>query len=53
MANEPQWEGFASVAESGIREALYAAGVDCAMTAWREPEYRSGSDDGPYEPPAP
>lgn len=38
MTSELQWEGFASVAESGIREALYAAGVDCAMSACREPE---------------
>lgn len=31
MASEFQWEGFASLADSGIREALFAAGVDCAM----------------------
>ena len=31
MASELQWEGFASLADSGVREALYAAGVDCAM----------------------
>ncbi|MEO8366457.1 MAG: hypothetical protein ABI538_09650 [Pseudoxanthomonas sp.] len=33
MASELQWEGFASLADSGIREALFAAGVDCAMHA--------------------
>lgn len=36
MMSELQWQGFASVAESGIREALYAAGVDCAMSACGE-----------------
>ena len=50
MANELQWEGFASMAESGIREALYAAGVDCAMHAWREPEACFAPDYDPYEP---
>lgn len=44
MTSELQWEGFASVAESGIREALYAAGVDCAMSACHEPESITGSE---------
>jgi len=39
MAYEPEWQGYASLAESGVREALFAAGVDCAMSAWHEPEY--------------
>jgi hypothetical protein len=39
MAYELEWQGYASLAESGVREALFAAGVDCAMSAWREPEY--------------
>lgn len=38
MMNELQWEGFAAVADSGVREALYAAGVDCALCACHEPE---------------
>ncbi|WP_162314387.1 hypothetical protein [Pseudoxanthomonas yeongjuensis] len=38
MAYEPEWQGYASLAESGVREALFAAGVDCAMSACREPE---------------
>lgn len=38
MVGELQWEGFASVAETGIREALYAAGVDCALSACGEPD---------------
>ena len=39
MAYEPEWQGYASLAESGMREALFVAGVDCAMSARREPEY--------------
>ena len=33
MSGELQWEGFASLAQSGVREALFAAGVDCCMQA--------------------
>ena len=39
MVSELQWDGFACVADSGIREALDAAGVDCAMSGRPESEY--------------
>lgn len=38
MAYEPEWQGYALLAESGMRETLFAAGVDCAMSACSEPE---------------
>lgn len=38
MAYEPEWQGYVSLAESGVREALFAAGVECAMSACREPD---------------
>jgi len=38
MAYEPEWQGYASLAESGVREAMFAAGLDCAMPAPAEPE---------------
>lgn len=41
MASELQWEGFAWVADSGIREALDAAGIDCAMRGRPESEYEA------------
>ena len=41
MVSGLQWEGFACVADSGIREALDAAGVDvdCALRGGPESEY--------------
>ncbi len=39
MANELEWLGFASQMETGIREALDAAGVDCAMPGLPGAEY--------------
>jgi hypothetical protein len=39
MVSELQWQGFAGAADSGIREALHAAGVDCAMPGRSEPEH--------------
>lgn len=39
MAGELEWQGFASLAESSIREALDAAGIDCAMSGRPESEY--------------
>lgn len=38
MAYEPEWQGYALLLESGMREALFAAGVDCAMSECIEPE---------------
>ena len=32
MTSELQWEGFASVADPWILEALYAAGTDCTIS---------------------
>jgi hypothetical protein len=46
MASELQWEGFASLADSGVREALYAAGVDCAMHGPCEPGEDAASFSG-------
>lgn len=43
MAYEPEWQGYASLAESGVREALFAAGVDCAMSECHEPDCISDS----------
>lgn len=43
MAGELQWEGFVSLADSGIREALFAAGVDCAMHGPCEAGYLAAS----------
>lgn len=39
MANELEWMGFASRMETGIREALDAAGVDCVMPRLSGPEH--------------
>ena len=54
MASELEWLGFASQVESGIREALDAAGVDCAMPGSRGAEYDDGFSpmhaDDPYSP---
>ena len=38
MADEPEWQGFALFTEPWVREALYAAGVDCAVPASPEPD---------------
>ncbi len=51
MASELEWSGFATLGESGIREALDAAGVDCAMPgrsgAECDAEYSAASIPGP------
>ena len=31
MVYESEWDGFATQSQSGIAEALYAAGVDCGV----------------------
>ncbi len=33
MNGQLEWEGFASLAQSGVREALFVAGVDCCAHA--------------------
>lgn len=38
MAGELEWEGFASQAQSGVREALSAAGLDCGVHRPAEPD---------------
>lgn len=43
MVDGLEWQGFASMVESGVREALYVAGVDCAMPGRTEPEHDSAS----------
>ena len=52
MVSELQWEGFACVADSGIREALDAAGVDCAVCGHLAQECcpASVSDQDPHDP---
>jgi hypothetical protein len=47
MASEMEWSGFASLGESGIREALDAAGVDCAMPGWSGAGCDAGYDAAP------
>ncbi|MGH8061955.1 MAG: hypothetical protein ACREO7_08085 [Pseudoxanthomonas sp.] len=53
MAYEPEWQGYASLAESGVREALFVAGVDCAMSACREPECIPAPEHDRHDPPIP
>lgn len=53
MASEFQWEGFASLADSGIREALFAAGVDCAMHGPSDDGYACFHEEGAHEPSLP
>jgi len=38
MADEPEWQRFASFTESRVRESLYAADVECARPASPEPD---------------
>ncbi|RZA31307.1 MAG: hypothetical protein EOP92_31850 [Lysobacteraceae bacterium] len=51
MADECEWSGFVAQGHSGVREALFAAGVDCtapaagdcgAASGWEEPSDFSG-----------
>ena len=37
MTYEAEWNGFVTQSQSGISEALYAAGVDCSVHPHREP----------------
>ena len=52
VVSELQWEGFACVADSGIREALDAAGVDCAVCGHHAQECCPDSvfDQDPHDP---
>jgi hypothetical protein len=48
MAGECDWSGFVTQEHSGVREALFAAGVDCTAPesgesgAWEEPAELGG-----------
>lgn len=55
MTEELHWEGFASMAESGIREALHASGVDCVVIVRGQAERQAGAsqEDIIDDPPCP
>lgn len=38
MIYESEWDGFVMQSQSGIAEALYAAGVDCTVRSQGEPD---------------
>ena len=42
MTYESEWNGFVTQSQSGVSEALYAAGVDCSVHTHHE--YASGGD---------
>ena len=39
MVYESEWDGFVMQSQSGISEALYAAGVDCSVRSQGEPDF--------------
>lgn len=47
MSYESEWDGFAMQSQSGISEALYAAGVDCTV------RWQGESDPGEHSISAP
>ena len=53
MTYESEWNGFVTQSQSGIAEALYAAGVDCSVHPHREPTSGSDSTSAPDYLPQP
>ena len=53
MTYESEWSGFVTQLQSGIAEALYAAGVDCSVRSHNEADSSGDSISTPDYLPQP